>query len=105
MDIKDEVIEEIMKDNIINIGTLDEFLNYLPRDVVDIIYQYQYPFCELCDRCCNVCKFYCYLECLRYDNRDVCCKGEFNTTMNRYSYRNPQTEDESPSASLLENVD
>lgn len=100
MNIKEDIIEEIMKNNIINIGDLDNILIEIPLEIVELIYQYQYPFCNECSNCCNLCKFYCYLECLRFDNRDVCCQGELNSMEYRYN----NIEQESDSEEEIENL-
>ena len=59
-----------------------------PKDITKIIWEFAEP-CEECRVCCELCNYYCYERCLRYNEirnikRDVCCKYEFNTELMRY---------------------
>tara|TARA_Y100000310_G_scaffold344320_1_gene456404 strand:- start:1049 stop:1417 length:369 start_codon:yes stop_codon:yes gene_type:complete len=80
-----DFFEEYIKYFIMEEENLDQLLiNHFPKDITNIIFKYVKPYCDVCGNCCDVCKLYCSLECLRYNNRDICCKGELNTELNRY---------------------
>jgi hypothetical protein len=82
---EDGFFEDYLKNFIMENEKLDKILmEYFPKDINKIIFSYSKPYCELCSNCCNVCKLYCSLECLRYNNRDLCCKGELTTVLNSY---------------------
>ncbi len=57
----------------------------IPKDISKIIFGYYTPVCDDCDNCCSLCCFYCFYECLRQNNRNVCCNTEFNINSNRYN--------------------
>jgi len=82
--ISDEILDDFLK----TILTFEKFDNIfkkkLPRDLVRYIYDYVEPYCKECEKCCKICLYYCSLDCLRFENRDVCCRFELNEIIKRY---------------------
>mgnify|MGYP001587734265 CR=1 FL=1 len=95
--------------NKINEDSLDEFLTTiltfekfdeifkekLPKDITGYIYKFVEPYCKECSKCCKLCLFYCNISCLRFENRNVCCRWEFNEEIRRYEIGDVEIEEES----------
>ena len=61
------------------------FKKKLPKDLTKYIYDYIEPlFCNECGNCCKLCLYYCSIDCLRFENRDICCSYELKTIMRNY---------------------
>ena len=70
----------------LNFKFLDEELEKqgIPKDLTELIFSYAIPYCSDCSNCCSICKFYCSIECLRYERADSCCKHELNQLLKKY---------------------
>ncbi len=66
----------------------------IPKDISKIIFSYYRPICDDCDNCCNLCSFYCFYQCLRQDNRNVCCSTEYHINSRKYNLTKNTTMDE-----------
>ena len=83
----DEGIVDLLFSKIdLNFKFLDEELEKqgIPKDLTELIFSYSIPYCEECKNCCSICKFYCSIECLRYERADSCCKYELNQLLKKY---------------------
>ena len=84
----DKINKETLDEFLITLLTFEKFDDIfkekLPKDLVKHIYEYVEPYCKDCENCCKLCLYYCSIDCLRFENRDICCKGELNTEINRY---------------------
>jgi hypothetical protein len=84
----DKINEETLDEFLITLLTFEKldniFKKRLPKDLVKYIYEYMEPYCNDCKNCCKLCLYYCSIDCLRFENRDICCKGELQTVINRY---------------------
>ena len=84
MNIKTHILKEIMK-KIITFEQLDKiFYNHFPKDLNLYIFQFIDPVCKDCRECCEICYCYCYLNCLRYNKRNICCKSELSNLLEKY---------------------
>lgn len=92
MEVYENILIEIGRD-FIDFDDLDEIIyEYLPKDIIKIIFDMVNPICKLCYECCVVCKIYCYFNCLRETSGvDTCNKKELEQEMAIY-FRNNNNE-------------
>lgn len=88
----ENTLREIERD-FIDFNDLDEIIyDFLPKDIIEIIFEMINPICKYCFECCVVCKIYCYFNCLRETSGvDICNKKELEQEMKRY-FRNNNSE-------------
>ena len=81
----DNMIDEYLK-NVLTYDVFDNiFKNKISKDITNkIYYDFLKPYCDECYNCCKICYFQCCLQCVRFENRNVCCKWEFNQQNDRY---------------------
>ena len=81
----EEELNNMIKD-LLTYEKMDKiFYNKLPKDLTKYIYDFIEPlYCDICSKCCKLCLFYCSIDCLRVDNRDVCCSYELRTEILKY---------------------
>ena len=66
------------------------FYYHFPKEIVEIIYSYSKEVCDKCYTCCNLCQIYCYFQCLRENQRDICCQSEFDLLLKNLEYKKEQ---------------
>ena len=81
----DEIINEYLE-NVLTYDVFDYiFKDKISKDITNKIYfDFLKPYCKKCYNCCKICYFQCWLGCLRFENRDICCKWEFNEENDKY---------------------
>lgn len=84
---KEELLLLEIEENFLTFEKVDDiFKKKLPKDLVKHIYKFVDPICPKCSQCCNICRIYCYLGCLRKESqRDICNRPEFNKMVYRYN--------------------
>lgn len=99
---KNNLLDDLIKEqNNLSFEEVDSLLDFLPKDVNKIIFEYMRGSCIKCDNCCKVCRFYCYFSCLRYNNRDICCISELKTLTSRYNLENDDNDNNNNISNLL----
>jgi hypothetical protein len=88
LNIKEELIDEYIKRYLLSYKQLDKYFYHLPKALTKIIWDFGKSFCDDCENCCKTCKFYCALECLRENNRKVCCIPELKIETRKYNNNN-----------------
>jgi len=73
----------------------DIFKGKLPKDITGYIYKFVEPYCQECSKCCKLCLYYCSLDCLRFQNSDICVRFEFDQQIRKYEAGYVEEEKES----------
>ncbi len=86
--INEDFLDEFLK-TILTFEKFDDILKkQFPKDITRYIYDFIE--CKECSKCCKICIYYCNLECLRYNNRNVCCRFELNEQIQKYEEKEEQ---------------
>ena len=92
---ENDILKEI-ETNFLDFEKLDKiFQKKLPQEIVKVIFDMIEPICNDCFNCCNICRIYCYLGCLRNESgRNVCNKPEFERSVLNYEKKEPIEDEE-----------
>ena len=85
---------------------LFEILNKLhpkafSRDIVNLVWDFNPIICDVCDKCCVLCSYYCCnVRCLKHRQQPLyCARVEYERMINRYNRTNKTSEEKEDSES------
>ena len=85
-EVQEDIIDLLFSKIDLDFNFLDKELEKqnIPKDLTQLIFSFAIPYCKECNDCCSICKYYCSIECLRYQRVNACCRHELNQLLRRY---------------------